>query len=383
MTHETIRVASVPADHPYVAHLSPPTATGEEAGVRPERELSPELPGTQEPAHVVRLPDPPVVGDDGSWRWWPPQMLEPSWLRAHADDFDVLHVHFGFESFTPAHLRDVVATAHALGKCVVVTVHDLRNPHIADERAQLDRLDALVPDADVVITLTNGAAAIIARRWERAALVVAHPHVVPLERLARHESPPPGRRRIGLHLKSLRPNVDAAGALDALALVATRSPDVEIIVTMHRAITDPADRGHDAAVVDRAESLAARGAITLVLHEPMDDDALFAHVGRLDVSVMANVWGTHSGWIEMCHDLGVRVVAPNIGCYAEQHAPVTYDLAAGEERIDPARLADAVAHALALPRPAPASPTDRRSERRGVAAQHAAAYRRALDLAQN
>ena len=48
--------------------------------------------------------------------------------------------------------------AHELGKGVVVTVHDLRNPHIKDPAAQLSRLDALVPAADAVITLTQGAA---------------------------------------------------------------------------------------------------------------------------------------------------------------------------------------------------------------------------------
>jgi len=29
--------------------------------------------------------------------------------------------------------------------------------------------------------------------------------------------------------------------------------------------------------------------------------------------------GTHSGWLEMCWDLGVPVVAPLVGHYVEQH----------------------------------------------------------------
>ena len=322
-----IRVASVPADHPYVAHLSP---SGETPGA-----------GCDE---VIRLPDPPVIADDGSTRWWPPRILDPAWLREHAGEFDVLHVHFGFESFSPEHLREVVDVAHELGKGVVVTVHDLRNPHIKDPAAQLSRLDALVPAADAVITLTQGAADAIQARWGRDAVVVRHPHIVPLDVMAAlllddtssrtnradarssdDSTAAPARndrRRIGLHLKSLRTNVDAAGALDALALVADERPDVEIVVTMHRAVADPTDRGHDACVVERAEALAARGAITLVLHEPMDDATLFAFVGGLDVSVMANVWGTHSGWIEMCHDLGVRVVAPRLARFAETHPSV-------------------------------------------------------------
>ena len=162
-----LRVASVPADHPYVAHLSP---TGETPGD-----------GCDE---VVRLPDPPVIADDGSTRWWPPRILDPAWLREHAGEFDVLHVPFGFESFSPEHLREVVDVAHELGKGVVVTVHDLRNPHIEDPAAQRSRLDALVPAADAVITLTQGAADAILARWSRDAVVVHHPHIVPLDVMA-------------------------------------------------------------------------------------------------------------------------------------------------------------------------------------------------------
>ena len=395
-----IRVASVPADHPYVAHLSP---TGETPGD-----------GCDE---VIRLPDPPVIADDGSTRWWPPRILDPAWLREHAGEFDVLHVHFGFESFSPEHLREVVDVAHELGKGVVVTVHDLRNPHIKDPAAQLSRLDALVPAADAVITLTQGAADAIQARWGRDAVVVRHPHIVPLDVMAAlllddtssrtnradarssdDSTAAPARndrRRIGLHLKSLRTNVDAAGALDALALVADERPDVEIVVTMHRAVADPTDRGHDACVVERAEALAARGAITLVLHEPMDDATLFAFVDGLDVSVMANVWGTHSGWIEMCHDLGVRVVAPNIGFYGEQHAPVLYDLAGrGDEAedgaaqdgaaasedatVDARRLADTILVAVDQGRAAPADVAERRDERDAGARVHSEIYRASI-----
>ncbi|MEU0575075.1 glycosyltransferase [Dermacoccus nishinomiyaensis] len=390
-----IRVASVPADHPYVAHLSP---SGETPGD-----------GCDE---VIRLPDPPVIADDGSTRWWPPRILDPAWLREHAGEFDVLHVHFGFESFSPEHLREVVDVAHELGKGVVVTVHDLRNPHIKDPAAQLSRLDALVPAADAVITLTQGAADAIQARWGRDAVVVRHPHIVPLDVMAAlllddtssrtnradarssyDSTAAPARndrRRIGLHLKSLRTNVDAAGALDALALVADERPDVEIVVTMHRAVADPTDRGHDACVVERAEALAARGAITLVLHEPMDDATLFAFVDGLDVSVMANVWGTHSGWIEMCHDLGVRVVAPNIGFYGEQHTPVLYDLAGrGDEAedgaaasedatVDARRLADTILVAVDQGRAAPADVAARRDERDAGARVHSEIYRASI-----
>src|ERR1700744_5780629 len=58
-----IRVASVPADHPYVRHLSAPGGD-----------------------LVERLPDEREPGQRG---WWPPRMLETGWVRENADDFDL------------------------------------------------------------------------------------------------------------------------------------------------------------------------------------------------------------------------------------------------------------------------------------------------------
>lgn len=356
-----LRIASVPAEHPYVAHLAP--VDDDAAQVR-----------------VERLPDPPVIQSDGQVRWWPPRMLDPIWLREHAAAYDVLHVHFGFESFSVPELQSVAGTLRDLGKPLVVTVHDLRNPHVADATAHLDRLGALVEAAAEVITLTPGAAAEIRRRWGRTAHIVPHPHIVPLDLLDAIPSravTEKSRQRIGLHLKSFRRNVDALGALRALEIVATARA-VDCVVTMHAAVADPADRGYDAEVVTLAQQLSREDHIELVLHEPMSDEDLFAYVRSLDVSVMANVWGTHSGWIEMCHDLGVRVVAPHIGFYAEQHAPLTYDLAPQAERIDPHRVAQALTQALDLPRPHPANRPSRTAERRAIAQAHTQIYADAI-----
>ena len=74
----TIRVASVPAGHVYVRRLARPAG----------------------PDPVVRLPDPPPVratSADTSG-WWPPAMLHPDWVDAHAAEVDLMHVHFGFDA---------------------------------------------------------------------------------------------------------------------------------------------------------------------------------------------------------------------------------------------------------------------------------------------
>ena len=73
----TVRVASVPADHAYVRHLAP---------------ISPGA------APFITLPGSAPVGESGpaDTLWWPPAMLDSSWVDAHHSDFDVFHTHFGF-----------------------------------------------------------------------------------------------------------------------------------------------------------------------------------------------------------------------------------------------------------------------------------------------
>ena len=164
-----LRIASVPSDHVYVRHLEPVHGA----------------------SGWVRIADPtPPVPSPGTWT--PSPVLEAGWLRANHARYDVVHLHFGFEHRTPDQLRDLVATLRAFGKALVVTVHDLDNPHLADQAAHTATLDVLVPAADALITLTPGAAAVIARRWSREAVVLPHPHVVGLARMAAPRPPSTG-----------------------------------------------------------------------------------------------------------------------------------------------------------------------------------------------
>ena len=395
----------MPSDHPYIRHLSLPSTQNEGPAPLPlQSNQQSDQHGT-----VVRLPDPPVRHADGQTRWWPPAMLDPTWLRHHADDFDVLHIHFGFESFAPEQLSEVCTTAHALGKGIVVTVHDLHNPHIADARVQLDRLDALIPAADEVLTLTRGAAAEISARWGRQAHVLPHPHIVDLADLDSADEPAGSSHlkaadaaqpaadfstehpaRVSVHLKSLRANSDAAGALEALALL---PPWARGVVTIHRALLDPNDPGHPREILTRARELEHQGRIDLIAHEPMSDADLHAHLRSMDASFLPYRWGTHSGWLEMCHDLGVRAVAAQVGYYAEQHNPTMYDLtypshltaqeaqARGLGRINPASAASALVRALRSPRPKPATRKKRFAERVDLATAHERLYASAVRAA--
>ncbi len=308
-----LRIASVPSDHVYVRHLDAP-------GVCPQ---------------VVRLADPVASGAiPGTWS--PSPVLEPSWLRDHADAFDVVHVHFGFEHRTPGELTDFVTTLRSLGAPLVLTVHDLSNPHLVDQARHDAALDVLVPAAETVITLTEGAAATITERWGCPVVVLPHPHVVDLDRLAQ---PRPVRTGfvVGLHDKA-RANNDPEAVRPTLAHVVDQLPGGRL------------HPGH---------------------RHRLSDDELWDHLSSLDVLVLAYRHGTHSGFVEACADLGTIVVAPLVGHLADQQRLLTYDLD------DPSSLAAAVCRAHEERPTWRVSRAARVAQRFTLADAHAALYRTA------
>ena len=72
---------------------------------------------------------------------------------------------------------------------------------------------------------------------------------------------------------------------------------------------------------------------------------LWEYLNAIDVSVLPYRFGTHSGWLEACFDLGTAVVAPSCGFYAEQRPCVIYRH--DETGLDAASLAGAVRSAYA------------------------------------
>ncbi|MDO8188522.1 hypothetical protein Q5424_18900 [Conexibacter sp. JD483] len=351
-----VRVASVPAGHVYVRHLADPDGADS----------------------VVRLADPPPA--DGArvpGRWWPPAMLEPEWVRAHRDEFDVFHVHFGFDAQPPQRLRELTRTLDALSVPLVVTVHDLRNPHHDDVALHDAQLDVLIEGAAALVTLTPGAATEIHRRWGRAATVLAHPHVVDPPLLG---MPRPARGdgfTIGLHAKSLRANMDVVGVARAIARTLPELSGARLRINLHDEVLDPHDHSYAPAPAGQLRALAAGcPQVELVVHPYFGDDELWAYLGALDVSVLPYRFGTHSGWLEACHDLGTIVVAPSCGFYAEQQPVLTY--AHDDRGLDPESLARAIRAAYARRPRWQATVAQRMQERRQLAQAHAALYARLL-----
>ncbi len=338
-TTSRLRVASVPGGHPYVRHLG---------------------------LDVDLLADPQPRGA-GPGQWWPPVMLDPAWTAANADRFDVMHVHFGVETVDPGELASGLAAVRAAGRPLVVTVHDLEHPQLSGPAAFRDHLDVLLAHADAVTTLTTGAAEAIAAGWGRTATVISHPHMHPLALpLPRRDGP---GRVVGMHLRDLRPNVDGPRATAALIAAVRDLGDVTVRVFLR-------DRVRDEAARNRVRRLcASAGPRVQLVEAPRPTDAELAReLAGLDAAVLPYAHGTHSGWLELCWDLGVPVAAGRVGFLAEQH-PV-----AGFDWEDPTSLADAIGASLRAPR---ADLETRRAlrlrRRREIADRHLAVYRAALE----
>ncbi|WP_368498702.1 glycosyltransferase family 1 protein [Herbiconiux sp. A18JL235] len=377
---ETIRVASVPSGHVYVRHLSPVDGGPGE----------PETATARETAPVHRLPDPHPDDPRRSAveRWWPPAMLQAEWVHEHADEFDVFHLQFGFDARTPDELRELTEALRLHRKPFVYTVHDLRNPHHPDRREHDAQLDVLIPAADALITLTSGAAAEIERRWGRHATVLPHPHVVDLETMRERQagrlnpdapaspSPSPGRLRpvrVGVHVKSLRASMNPGPVIEALVEALDGIPGAVLQVDGHSDVLDAAGSRFDPELAGLLRRREEEGALELHVHDFFTDDELWAYLDSLDVSVLPYRFGTHSGWLEACRDLGTAVVAPDCGYYADQGPVHSYHH--DESGLDEQSLARAVRAAASAPPPQPASPDARARQRDNVASAHLALYR--------
>lgn len=317
-------------------------------------------------------------------------MLEPDWVRAHADEFDVFHLQFGFDARTPHELRELLAVLRQEGKPFVYTVHDLRNPHHSSRHEHDAQLDVLIPAADALITLTAGAAAEIERRWGRVAEVVPHPHVVDTGtmrevqagqrdgRIARRTG---SRRahpefRIGVHVKSLRASMNPRPVIETLIATARSLPGAVLQVDGHSDVLRPHGARYDRELAELLDGAAMRGELDLRVHDFFTDAELWHYLASLDASVLPYRFGTHSGWLEACRDLGTTVIAPDCGYYADQGPVFSYHH--DEHELDAASLDSAVRAAALSPADSPQSVAesvdDRLRQRERIAKTHRRIY---------
>ncbi|MGB3770099.1 MAG: hypothetical protein WBF79_10655 [Rhodococcus sp. (in: high G+C Gram-positive bacteria)] len=345
-----IAVASIPAAHSYVAGIAPTDG------------------------NIVLLGDPRPPEATTPGQWWPPRFLEPDYLRSRIDEIDVVHLHFGFDAATPERLGDVVTVLAESSTPLVLTVHDLHNPHFADHAMHRAQLDRLVPAADVVITLTDRAAGEIERIWGRPVTVIAHPHVAPLDVIAGVDrSDRVGPPVVAVHAKSLRANLDPETVMPAVVAAAAAHGavvrlDIDDDVFDHRSHWYAPDRG------ERLLAFREHPDVDVRVHGRFTDTQLWQYFSEIDVSVLPYRFGTHSGWMEACRDLGVTPVVPDIGHFADQFPCPSFVFGPGV--FDPASLEVAVGQALDATPAGSDFAEYRRHQQIAIAAEHAAIYRR-------
>lgn len=322
---------------------------------------------------IVRLADPlPCGAPSTSVRWWPPVMLDSQWIDEHHDEFDVFHLHFGFDAHSPAALAEIVAALRRRRKPFVYTVHDLRNPHHPDPAEHRAQLDVLVPAADALITLTPGAARVIATTWGRPAAVLPHPQVVEPDDVPERRPHP---FTVGLHAKSLRPNMAPLPVLEVLADVVAELPDARLRVDIHTEVVESGPR-HDPETVAALRAAEDAGLLTLHVHDFFSDAELWRYLAGLDLSVLPYTFGTHSGWLEACHDLGTTVATSTCGFYDQQQPCLTYRH--DQSGLDADALADTVRYAYHKRPSWQADPARRRQQRQRLARAHRALYESVL-----
>ena len=134
---------------------------------------------------------------------------------------------------------------------------------------------------------------------------------------------------------------------------------------------------YDAGLAAFLDEEAAAGGLDLRVHDFLPDDQLWEYLAGLDLSVLPYRFGTHSGWLEACRDLGTAVAAPDCGFYADQ-GPV-FGYTHNEAGLDAESLKAAVRAARSAGPPAPLAPADRAGQRDAVAAAHARIYSRLLE----
>jgi hypothetical protein len=352
-----LRVASVPESHIYVRHLAEP--------------------GGRNAVH--RLPDPvPSDGRKVPGGWWPPLMLEPGWVTNNHDRFDVFHVHFGF-AIAPGDLRKVVEELEQHDKPLVYTVHDLRNPHHIEPTAHDQQQDVLVAAAGTLITLTPGAARAVVERWGRNAVVLPHPHVLDSARIERPRQKQ-SRFVVAVHAKSVRANMDLLPVLDTLVPVIEALPGAVLQIDLHDEVFEPDSYWYAPELGAALRDYGQHDHVEVRVHPYFTDDELWDYLSSVSVSVLPYRFGTHSGWLEACFDLGTAAVVPSCGFYGEQRPCEVFDFT--EESFDPCSLHRAVrtvydrwTASIDAPR---ACWAQRRAERVRIARTHRDIYEAAL-----
>lgn len=319
-------------------------------------------------------------------------------------DVDVAHLHLGHDYMSVSAVERAMAHLARDGVPVLLTVHDIDHQADLDDPRLHERFGALVKSAARVITLTEAAALRILERWDVAAAIVPHPRLLDESeistavRSAKYLRGDGHQSAVGVLLERMGENIEGPELLDKLAPVPIGRPGAELRIVVeshswHEAVgEDPANRaggggggGDLEAGGDPMTSgdpvvaeLAAEGAwesVRLVTYEALDLGPMLPELAALDACVLPYRFASHSTWLELCRDLGVAAVFPDVGFLRDQWFCGMDPEACGGGSYDPGdpgSVARAVGAVLDQPRPVPPRPDG--ADAQSVMAAHAELY---------
>jgi hypothetical protein len=309
-------------------------------------------------------------------------VLSRRWLARHLKEVDVVHLHGPPSRLTP---EEVAATADAVretGTPLVVTGYHLRDPAGRQGEAYAAHMNALIPRADAVVTLTESAATEMRRRWQADPVVLPHPHVVDFVRMRQERQRfRRGEFLVGTHLAGLNLPTDPVGLMTALtrAVAQLRSGGLRIrlVTHLHQTVLDPGAAGYNPCLVRRLDDLVRGCGGLLRVHRPFTEAQLWDHLFSLDVSVVPGLHGSHSVWPEACADLGTQALLP-AGTHAAAQRPCLVFTGCGDVEATTDSLRTSLATAVEQGCVWRADPEERWAERVKVAESLRSLYERLL-----
>ena len=311
-------------------------------------------------ADAVLPPDAVRVGPAADPSPW----LDVAHLEAHADEIDVLHLHSG-DGARGGRRRAVLggdgapARPAAGGHRAPAAARGCGRPRSAAEAGYDAHLEAVLATAEVVLTLTPGAADEIADRFGRTAIVVAHPSVaVP--------DPAAGCRA---RARRAPPRAAVAGGPGRLGARARGA----VGRRLRRGQAAGARRTTSATSAARCASSPTAGSVELVVHPPTSAARAAAATARRRAARAAGDALAGPGGLPRRRHARRRADAA-VGSPQQWSEVVSYGTDESG-RLDPLSLTGAVGAALTRPMPRPADRGWRAEQRAAVQAVHAAVYR--------
>lgn len=262
--------------------------------------------------------------------------VDAAWVSASAGAIDVLHLHQGLAECTD--LGDPTALVAAARRERVPVVLTLHQPPPPGGGVEHPVLDVLVPAADTVIVHSPPAGGLVRTRWAVDALVLPHPHVAPIARVA-----------------AVRTATRAAGPWRVGVLPCGVQRDIPVLASA--AATLAAEHGVAVETPD--------GDVRL------DDPATQDWVAQLDLLVVPPGRCARPSWLELCRDLATGCVVPAAGPEVVPVALASYP------GVDPSPeiVARVMARALSALPVTPLSVEERQAEAELVRREHVALYR--------